>query len=171
MSDLAPAPAAAAPAPAPKLFLLDAFALIYRAHFAFSKSPRINSKGLNTGAVLGFTNTLVEVLQKEKPTHIGVCFDGPKKTFRHEQFAAYKAQRQAMPEDIGTALPYIKKIIEAFHIPILMMDGFEADDVIGTLAQRAEDNWQNEIQLVQQTITNSILKANHNGLIQILAKH
>ncbi|AWM33923.1 DNA polymerase I [Hymenobacter nivis] len=121
-----------------KLFLLDAFALIYRSHFAFSKNPRINSKGMNTGAVLGFTNTLVEVLQKEKPTHIGVCFDGPKKTFRHEQFADYKAQRQAMPEDIGIALPYIKKIIEGFHIPILMMDGFEADDVIGTLAQRAE---------------------------------
>ncbi len=121
-----------------KLFLLDAFALIYRSHFAFSKNPRINSKGMNTGAVLGFTNTLVEVLQKEKPTHIGVCFDGPKKTFRHEQFAEYKAQRQAMPEDIGIALPYIKKIIAGFHIPILMMDGFEADDVIGTLAQRAE---------------------------------
>ena len=126
-------------APAKKLFLLDAFALIYRSHFAFSKNPRINSKGMNTGAVLGFTNTLVEVLQKEKPTHIGVCFDGPKKTFRHEQFAAYKAQRQAMPEDIGIALPYIKKIIQAFHIPILMLDGFEADDVIGTLAQRAEE--------------------------------
>ncbi|GAB3574354.1 DNA polymerase I [Hymenobacter daeguensis] len=121
-----------------KLFLLDAFALIYRSHFAFSKNPRINSKGMNTGAVLGFTNTLVEVLQKEKPTHIGVCFDGPKKTFRHEQFAAYKAQRQAMPEDIGIALPYIKKIIQGFHIPILMMEGYEADDVIGTLAQKAE---------------------------------
>ncbi|MCC3154103.1 DNA polymerase I [Hymenobacter sp. BT770] len=125
-------------APAKKLFLLDAFALIYRSHFAFSKNPRINSKGMNTGAVLGFTNTLVEVLQKEKPTHIGVCFDGPKKTFRHDQFAAYKAQRQAMPEDIGIAIPYIKKIIQAFHIPVLMLDGFEADDVIGTLAQRAE---------------------------------
>ncbi|MBF9223758.1 DNA polymerase I [Hymenobacter ruricola] len=127
----------AAPAPK-KLFLLDAFALIYRSHFAFSKNPRINSKGMNTGAVLGFTNTLVEVLQKEKPTHIGVCFDAAKKTFRHEQFAEYKAQRQAMPEDIGVAIPYIKKIIQGFHIPILMMDGFEADDVIGTLAQKAE---------------------------------
>ncbi|MGI4885971.1 MAG: DNA polymerase I [Janthinobacterium lividum] len=127
--------AAAAPQ---KLFLLDAFALIYRSHFAFSKNPRINSKGMNTGAVLGFTNTLVEVLQKEKPTHIGVCFDAAKKTFRHEQFADYKAQRQAMPEDIGIALPYIKQIIQAFHIPILMMEGYEADDVIGTLAQRAE---------------------------------
>ncbi|MBD2723461.1 DNA polymerase I [Hymenobacter armeniacus] len=125
-------------APAKKLFLLDAFALIYRSHFAFSKNPRINSKGMNTGAVLGFTNTLVEVLQKEKPTHIGVCFDAAKKTFRHDQFAEYKAQRQAMPEDIGIAIPYIKKIIQGFHIPILQMDGFEADDVIGTLAQKAE---------------------------------
>ena len=128
-----------APAAQPhKLFLLDAFALIYRAHFAFSKNPRVNSKGLNTGAILGFTNTLVEVLQKEKPTHIGVAFDGPKKTFRHEQYAEYKAQRQAMPEDIGLAIPYIKQIIKAFHIPILMVEGFEADDVIGTLARRAE---------------------------------
>ncbi|UYZ61965.1 DNA polymerase I [Hymenobacter weizhouensis] len=127
-----------AAAPAKKLFLLDAFALIYRAHFAFSKNPRVNSKGLNTGAILGFTNTLVEVLQKEKPTHLGVAFDAQKKTFRHDNFADYKAQRQAMPEDIGTAIPYIKKIIQAFHIPILMVDGFEADDVIGTLAQRAE---------------------------------
>ncbi|RZL08398.1 MAG: DNA polymerase I, partial [Hymenobacter sp.] len=126
-----------APTPAPKLFLLDAFALIYRSHFAFSKNPRVNSKGLNTGAILGFTNTLVEVLLKEKPTHIGVCFDAGK-TFRHEQFPAYKAQRQAMPEDIGTAIPYIKQIISAFHIPILMMAGYEADDVIGTIAQRAE---------------------------------
>ena len=122
----------------PKLFLLDAFALIYRAHFAFSKNPRVNSKGMNTGAVLGFTNTLVEVLQKERPSHLGVAFDASKKTFRHEKFAEYKAQRQKMPEDIGVAIPYIKKIVEAFGIPILMVDGFEADDVIGTLAQRAE---------------------------------
>ncbi|QIL76719.1 DNA polymerase I [Hymenobacter sp. HDW8] len=127
-----------APETPKKLFLLDAFALIYRAHFAFSKNPRINSKGMNTGAVLGFTNTLVEVLQKEKPTHLGVAFDAQKKTFRHDSFAEYKAQRQAMPEDIGTAIPYIKRVIDAFNIPILMVDGFEADDVIGTLAQRAE---------------------------------
>ncbi|TLM95347.1 DNA polymerase I [Hymenobacter jeollabukensis] len=122
----------------PKLFLLDAFALIYRSHFAFSKNPRINSKGLNTGAILGFTNTLVEVLQKEKPTHIGVAFDAAKKTFRHEQYADYKAHRQAMPEDIGVAIPYIKQIITAFRIPILKVDGFEADDVIGTLSCKAE---------------------------------
>ncbi|AMR27900.1 DNA polymerase I [Hymenobacter psoromatis] len=124
-------------APAKKLFLLDAFALIYRSHFAFAKNPRINSKGMNTGAVLGFTNTLVEVLLKEKPTHIGVCFDAGK-TFRHEKDENYKANRQAMPEDIGIAIPYIKQVVDAFRIPILLQAGFEADDVIGTLAQRAE---------------------------------
>ena len=124
-------------APAKKLFLLDAFALIYRSHFAFAKNPRINSKGMNTGAVLGFTNTLVEVLQKERPTHIGVCFDAGK-TFRHERDENYKANRQAMPEDIGIAIPYIKQIIDGFHIPILLHAGYEADDVIGTLAQQAE---------------------------------
>ena len=124
-------------APAKKLFLLDAFALIYRSHFAFAKNPRINSKGMNTGAVLGFTNTLVEVLLKEKPTHIGVCFDAGK-TFRHEKDENYKANRQAMPEDIGIAIPYIKQVIDAFRIPVLLKEGFEADDVIGTLAQKAE---------------------------------
>ena len=113
-------------------------ALIYRAHFAFSKNPRINSKGMNTGAVLGFTNTLVEVLQRERPTHIGVAFDSAAKTFRHDNFAAYKANRQAMPEDISLAIPYCKKIVEAFNIPVLIMDGYEADDIIGTLACRAE---------------------------------
>ncbi|MBX0334428.1 DNA polymerase I [Pontibacter sp. HSC-14F20] len=128
--------------PRKKLFLLDAMALIYRAHFAFSKNPRINSKGMNTGAALGFTNTLVEVLQKEKPTHIGVAFDSAAKTFRHDNFAAYKANRQAMPEDISLAIPYCKKIVEAFNIPVLIMDGYEADDIIGTLACRAEkDNF------------------------------
>ena len=126
-----------AAAPAKKLFLLDAFALIYRSHFAFAKNPRVNSKGMNTGAILGFTNTLVEVLQKERPTHIGVCFDSGK-TFRHEKDENYKANRQAMPEDIGIAIPYIKQVVEAFHIPILLMAGYEADDVIGTLAQQAE---------------------------------
>ncbi|MGV3642026.1 MAG: DNA polymerase I [Adhaeribacter sp.] len=121
-----------------KLFLLDAMALIYRAHFAFSKNPRINSKGMNTGAALGFTNTLFEVLSKEKPSHIGVAMDGPAKTFRHDNFADYKANRQAMPEDIGVAIPYVKKIVEAFNIPLLMLDGYEADDVIGTLSCKAE---------------------------------
>ncbi|MBF9252955.1 DNA polymerase I [Pontibacter sp. 172403-2] len=124
--------------PRKKLFLLDALALIYRAHFAFSKNPRINSKGMNTGAVLGFTNTLVEVLQKEQPTHIGIAFDSAAKTFRHDNFAEYKANRQAQPEDISIAIPYCKKIAEAFNIPVLILDGYEADDIIGTLACQAE---------------------------------
>jgi DNA polymerase-1 len=121
-----------------KLFLLDAMALIYRAHFAFSKNPRINSKGMNTGAALGFTNTLFEVLSKEKPTHIGVAMDGPARTFRHDNFPEYKANRQAMPEDIGVAIPYVTRIVEAFNIPMLILPGFEADDVIGTLSCKAE---------------------------------
>ncbi len=123
-----------------KLFLLDALALIYRAHFAMSKNPRINSKGLNTGAIMGFTNTLLEVLQKEQPTHIGVAFDSAKKTFRHEQFEAYKANRQAMPEDLAAAIPYAKRVVAGFGIPVLLVDGFEADDIIGTLARRAEEH-------------------------------
>ncbi|MCC9135820.1 DNA polymerase I [Pontibacter silvestris] len=125
--------------PRKKLFLLDALALIYRAHFAFSKNPRINSKGMNTGAALGFTNTLVEVLQKEQPTHIGVAFDSAAKTFRHDNFADYKANRQAQPEDISIAIPYCKKIVEAFNIPVLIMDGYEADDIIGTLSRKADE--------------------------------
>lgn len=125
------------PKPTQKLFLLDAFALIYRAHFAFIKTPRITSTGLNTSAVFGFTNTLLEVLQKEKPTHIGIVFDTPKPTFRHIQFEAYKAQREAQPEDITIAIPYVKRLVEAMNIPCLELDGFEADDVIGTLAKRA----------------------------------
>ncbi|TXK51957.1 DNA polymerase I [Pontibacter qinzhouensis] len=124
--------------PRKKLFLLDALALIYRAHFAFSKTPRINSKGMSTGAALGFTNTLVEVLTKEQPTHIGVAFDSPAKTFRHDSFPEYKANRQAQPEDISIAIPYCKKIVEAFNIPVLIMDGYEADDIIGTLSCKAE---------------------------------
>ncbi len=125
--------------PDKKLFLLDAMALIYRAHFAFSKNPRINSKGLNTGAALGFTNSLLEILKKEKPTHIGVAFDTSTPTFRHVEFPAYKAQREAQPEDIRIAIPYVKKIVEAFDIPVLIMDGFEADDIIGTIARQASD--------------------------------
>ncbi|TAG06348.1 MAG: DNA polymerase I [Cytophagia bacterium] len=121
-----------------KLFLLDAMALIYRAHFAFAKNPRINSKKVNTGAVLGFTNSLLEILQKENPTHIGVAFDTPEPTFRHIQFEAYKAQREKQPEDISIAIPYIFEILKAFNIPILKLAGFEADDVIGTLAKKAE---------------------------------
>ena len=127
------------PQPAQKLFLLDAFALIYRAHFAFIKAPRITSSGMNTSAVFGFANTLLEVLKKEAPTHIGVAFDTPKKTFRHEQFIDYKAQREAQPEDITIAVPYVKRLLEAMNIPILLVDGFEADDVIGTLARCAAE--------------------------------
>ncbi|MBC3792543.1 DNA polymerase I [Spirosoma utsteinense] len=123
--------------PTKKLFLLDALALIYRAHFAFSKSPRVSSRGLNTSAVFGFMNAMIEVLTKEKPTHIGVAFDSSKKTFRHEQFPMYKATRQSQPEDISIATPYIKQIIEAMHIPMLIMDGYEADDIIGTIAKKA----------------------------------
>jgi DNA polymerase I len=123
--------------PTKKLFLLDAFALIYRAHFAFAKTPRISSKGLNTSAVFGFTNTLLEVLKNEKPTHIGVAFDTPKPTFRHIQFEAYKAQREKQPEDITLSIPYIKEMLRGMNIPILELDGFEADDVIGTLAKKA----------------------------------
>ncbi|MBC7409988.1 MAG: DNA polymerase I, partial [Arcicella sp.] len=120
-----------------KLFLLDAMALIYRAHFAFQKTPRISSTGMNTSAVFGFANTLLEVLAKEKPTHIGVAFDTPTPTFRHIQFEAYKAQRQAQPEDITIAIPYIKRLCAAMNIPMLIMPGYEADDVIGTIAKRA----------------------------------
>ena len=112
-------------------------ALIYRAHFAFAKTPRITSKGLNTSAVFGFANTILEVIQKEKPTHLGVAFDTPKPTFRHEQFPAYKAQRQEQPEDISIAIPYVKRLVEALNIPLLILDGYEADDVIGTIAKRA----------------------------------
>lgn len=119
-----------------KLFLLDAYALIYRSYYAFIKNPRINSKGLNTSAILGFLNTLNEVLTKEKPTHIGVAFDHGK-TFRNEAFPAYKAQREETPEDIKQSVPIIKQLLEAYHIPILQADGFEADDVIGTLATQA----------------------------------
>lgn len=119
-----------------KLFLLDAYALIYRAYYAFIKNPRINSKGMNTSAVMGFVNTLNEILTKEQPTHIGVAFDHGK-TFRDEAFPAYKAQREATPEDIRASVPIIKDIITAMHIPVLQADGFEADDVIGTLATKA----------------------------------
>lgn len=119
-----------------KLFLLDAMALIYRAHFAFSQNPRINSKGLNTSATFGFANTLLEVINKEKPTHIAVCFDMQGATFRHEQFAEYKAQRQEQPEDISINIPLVKLLVKAMNITLLELQGFEADDIIGTLAKK-----------------------------------
>jgi DNA polymerase I len=123
--------------PTKKLFLLDAYALIYRAHFAFTKTPRINSRGHNTSVAFGFTNTLLEVLQKQKPTHIAIAFDSPGKTFRDEIFAEYKATRQEMPEDIRYGIPKVKEIIRGFQIPILEKEGFEADDIIGTISRQA----------------------------------
>ena len=121
-----------------KLFLLDAYALIYRSYYAFIKSPRINSKGQNTSAIMGFMNTLHEVMTKEQPTHLGVAFDPHGPTFRSEAFPAYKAQREETPEDIRMSVPIIKDILRAMRIPILQADGFEADDVIGTLAKKAD---------------------------------
>ena len=121
-----------------KLFLLDAMALIYRAYYALNKNPRINSKGLNTSAVLGFANTLFDVIRNEKPTHIGVAIDTFAPTIRKESFAEYKANRERMPEDIAIALPYIESLIKGFNVPLIFKDGYEADDVIGTLAKKAE---------------------------------
>ena len=121
-----------------KLFLFDAFALIYRAYFAFAKNPRINSKGQDTSAVLGLVNTLMDVQMKEQPTHWAICFDTSEPTERHIEYKEYKAQREAMPEGISTALPYIFKLMEALNIPVIAKPGFEADDVIGTLAKKAE---------------------------------
>ena len=123
-----------------KLFLLDAMALIYRAYYALNKNPRINSKGLNTSAILGFANTLYDLIKKENPTHIGVAFDTQAPTVRHDDYIHYKANREAMPEDLSASIPYIKSLIEAFNIPILFVDGYEADDVIGTLVKKAEEH-------------------------------
>ncbi|NME67569.1 DNA polymerase I [Flammeovirga aprica] len=120
-----------------KLFLLDGMALIFRAHFALIRNPRINSKGVNTSAPMGFVNSLLEILKKQNPTHIGVSFDLPGPTFRHEMFEEYKANRQETPEDISIAIPIVKKIVDAFNIPRLEVEGYEADDVIGTLAKEA----------------------------------
>lgn len=123
-----------------KLFLLDAMALVYRAYFAFSNNHRVNSKGLNTSAIFGFTNTLLEILKKEKPTHIAVVFDTAAPTARHVEFEAYKAHREEMPEDLSKAIPYIYRLVECFNIPVITKDGFEADDIIGTLAKKAEQH-------------------------------
>ena len=121
-----------------KLFLLDAYALIYRSYYAFIKNPRYNSAGLNTSAIYGFTNTLIEILQKEKPSHIGVVFDPPTPTFRHKLYKEYKANRDETPEDIRKSVPYIKEIIKKFNIPIVQVDNYEADDVIGAIAKKVE---------------------------------
>ncbi len=122
-----------------KLFLLDAMALVYRAYFAFSNNHRINSKGLNTSAMFGFTNTLLEVLKKEQPTHIAVVFDTAAPTHRHDAFADYKAHREEIPEDLAKSIPYVKRLIRAFNIPVIELDGYEADDIIGTFSCRAEE--------------------------------
>ncbi len=121
-----------------KLFLIDAYAIIYRAYYAFIRAPRINSKGLNTSAIFGFVNILEDVLKREEPSHIAVAFDPPGPTFRHDAYEAYKAQRESTPEDIKLSVPYIKKIIHAYNIPMLEVPGFEADDVIGTISKKAE---------------------------------
>lgn len=123
-----------------KLFLLDGMALIYRAYFALSKTPRITSNGLNTGAIMGFTNTLLEILKNQKPSHLAVVFDTEAPTARHIEFEAYKAHREKMPEDLSASIPYIFKLITGFNIPIITKDGYEADDIIGTLAKKAENN-------------------------------
>ena len=122
-----------------KIYLLDAYALIYRAYYALIRSPRINSKGQNTSAIFGFVNTLEDLLKKENPDYVGIAFDPAGGTFRHEAYPAYKAQREATPEDIKASVPIIKEIIRAYRIPILEVPGFEADDVIGTLALQAAE--------------------------------
>ena len=121
-----------------KIYLLDAYALIYRSYYALIRNPRITSYGLNTSAIFGFVNTLEEILTKEHPDFIAVAFDPAGPTFRHEAYPDYKAQREATPEDIRKAVPYIKQIIEAYNIPIFEIAGYEADDIIGTLARKAE---------------------------------
>ena len=121
-----------------RLFLLDGMALVYRAHFALIQSPIRNSKGVNTSALYGFINTLLAILEKENPTHIGVAFDTSAPTPRHIKYPAYKAQRDEMPEELAAAIPHVKSLCRAFHIPVLEIDGFEADDIIGTLVKRAE---------------------------------
>ncbi len=121
-----------------KLFLLDAYALIYRSYYAFIKNPRVNSKGLNTSAIFGFTTTMLDVIKNQKPTHLAVCFDYPAATLRQQDFTAYKANRQETPDDIKKSIPIIMDIVKAFNIPILMKEGYEADDVIGTIAKKAE---------------------------------
>jgi DNA polymerase-1 len=121
-----------------KLFLLDGMALVYRGHFALMRNPRMTSQGMNTSAVFAFANTLLSIIDREEPTHIAAVFDTPEPTHRHKAYAEYKAQREAMPEDLSQALPYVFQLCEAFNIPVLKMPGWEADDIIGTLALRAE---------------------------------
>ena len=122
-----------------KLLLLDAYALIFRAFYAMMRNPRTTTTGIDTSAVFGFVNTLQDLLKRERPSHIAVCFDPGGKTFRHEAYPEYKANRSATPEGILVAVPYIKRILEAYRIPVYQVDGYEADDVIGTLAHQAQE--------------------------------
>ena len=131
-----------------KLVLFDGMAMVYRSYYALNGSGRMNSKGLNTSAVLGFTNTLYDLLKKLKPTHVAVAFDVPKPTFRHEMYTEYKANREAMPEAIQVGLPYIRSILQAFRIPVLTCEGFEADDIIGTTSHWADENGYDEVIMV-----------------------
>ena len=120
-----------------RLFLLDAFALIFRGYYAFIKNPRINSKGMNTSAILGFTNSLLDVIKRERPDYLAVCFDKGGSKSRTDIFTEYKANRDETPEAISLAIPYIQKILNAMHIPIVVKEGYEADDIIGTLSKQA----------------------------------
>ncbi|MFT5903443.1 MAG: DNA polymerase-1, partial [Flammeovirgaceae bacterium] len=122
----------------PSLYLLDAYALIYRAYYAFIRNPRVSSNGMNTSAMFGFTNTLNDIIKNYEPTHIAIAFDLPGGVFRNEIYPEYKANREETPDDIKMSIPYIRRIIEGFRIPILEMAGFEADDVVGTIAKMAE---------------------------------
>lgn len=136
-----------------RLFLLDAFALIFRGYYAFIKNPRINSKGLDTSAILGFTNSLLDVIKRERPDHLAVCFDRGGSVDRVEMFEAYKANRDATPEAIKLAIPYIEEILRAMHIPVIVKEGYEADDIIGTLAKKAEKEnykvlWLHQIKIL-----------------------
>ena len=160
-----------------KLFLLDAYALIFRSYYALIRAPRINSKGLNTSAILGFVNTLHEIITKERPDYLGVAFDHGK-TFRHEAFPAYKAQRQETPEDITQSVPIIKQILRAFHIPILQADGFEADDVIGTLAIKAAEKNVETYMLTPDKDYGQLIRKNvfmyrprHGGGYDVIGEH
>ena len=121
-----------------RLFLLDAYALIFRGYYAFIKNPRINSKGLDTSAIMGFMNSLLDVIKRENPDHLAVCFDRGGSVDRVEAYAEYKANRQATPEPILISIPYIENILKAMHIPVIVKEGFEADDIIGTLSKKAE---------------------------------
>lgn len=161
-----------------KLFLLDAYALIYRSYYAFIRNPRINSKGVNTSAIMGFVNTLNEVLTKENPTHLGVAFDPHGPTFRNEAYPEYKAQREETPEDIRMSVPIIKNILKAWNIPVLSMDGYEADDIIGTLATKAGEKGIETYMLTPdkdygQLVSDKVFmyRPRHEGGYEVLGKH